>query len=82
VLVTHVSQEAEGTPPPRARARDILLLVARGLDNNEIAGRLVISPFTAKIHVRNILPKLGCHDRAGLVAIAYETGLITPGDAD
>jgi DNA-binding NarL/FixJ family response regulator len=61
------------------RERDILLLVARGLDNNEIAGRLVISPLTAKSHVRNILRKLDCHDRAGLVAIAYETGLITPG---
>ncbi|HET6871058.1 MAG TPA: response regulator transcription factor [Solirubrobacteraceae bacterium] len=62
------------------RERDILLLVARGLSNDEIAGRLVISPLTAKTHVRNILRKLDCHDRAGLVAIAYESGLITPGD--
>ena len=40
----------------------------------------MISPLTAKTHVRNILRKLDCHDRAGLVAIAYESGLITPGD--
>jgi DNA-binding NarL/FixJ family response regulator len=64
------------------RERDILLLIARGLANDEIAGRLVISPHTAKSHVRNILRKLDCHDRAGLVAIAYESGLITPGDYD
>jgi DNA-binding NarL/FixJ family response regulator len=64
------------------RERDILLLVARGLGNDEIAGRLVISPLTAKSHVRNILRKLDCHARAGLVALAYETGLVTPGESD
>ena len=64
------------------RECDILLLIARGLGNDEIAGRLVISPHTAKSHVRNILRKLDCHDRAGLVAIAYESRLITPGDHD
>jgi DNA-binding NarL/FixJ family response regulator len=75
-------------PPPAAlaeltdRERDILLLVSRGLSNDEIAGRLVISPLTAKTHVRNILRKLDCRDRAGLVALAYETGLIIPGDGD
>jgi DNA-binding CsgD family transcriptional regulator len=40
----------------------------------------VISPLTAKTHVRNILQKLDCRDRAALTALAYETGLITPGD--
>ena len=64
------------------RERDILVLIARGLSNDEIAGRLVISPLTAKSHVRNILRKLDCHDRAGLVTIAYESGLITPGETD
>ena len=62
------------------RERDILALVARGLSNAEIAGQLVISPLTAKSHVRNILRKLDCHDRAALVAIAYENGIVTPGD--
>lgn len=75
------------TPPPALaeltdREHHILLLVARGLGNAEIAGRLVISPLTAKSHVRNVLRKLDCHDRAGLVALAYETGLITPGKSD
>jgi DNA-binding NarL/FixJ family response regulator len=64
------------------REREILRLIARGLSNAEIAGRLVISPLTAKTHVSNILRKLDCHDRATLVALAYETGLITPGQGD
>jgi DNA-binding NarL/FixJ family response regulator len=64
------------------RELEILRLIAHGLNNDEIAGRLVISPLTAKSHVRNILRKLDCHDRAGLVAIAYESGLITPGEQD
>lgn len=62
------------------RERQILDLVARGLSNAAIAGQLVISPLTAKTHVRNILQKLDCRDRAALTALAYETGLITPGD--
>ena len=61
------------------RERDVLVLVARGLSNAEIAGHLVISPLTAKSHVRNILRKVDCHDRAALVALAYENGLITSG---
>jgi len=72
-------------PSPRlaeltSRERDILVLVARGRSNAEIAGQLVISPLTAKSHVRNILRKLDCHDRAGLVALAYENSLVIPGD--
>jgi DNA-binding NarL/FixJ family response regulator len=62
------------------REREILRLVAGGLSNAEIARRLVISPLTAKTHVARILAKLDCHDRAQLVTLAYETGLVTPGE--
>jgi DNA-binding NarL/FixJ family response regulator len=51
-----------------------------GLSNAQMAGRLVISPLTAKTRVSNVLRKLDCHDRAALVAPAYESGLVTPGD--
>jgi DNA-binding NarL/FixJ family response regulator len=54
-------------------------LVASGLSNDDIAERLVISPATAKTHVNRTMMKLGARDRAQLVVIAYETGLITPG---
>ncbi len=63
------------------REREITRLVAEGLTNSEIAGRLVISPLTAKTHVSNILRKLDCRDRAALVAVAYESGLVSPGGA-
>jgi DNA-binding NarL/FixJ family response regulator len=62
------------------REREILRLVAAGLSNAEIADRLVISPLTAKTHVGRVLAKLGKHDRAQLVVLAYETGFVTPGD--
>ena len=58
---------------------EILRLVATGLTDADIAQRLVISPLTAKTHVGRILAKLNCHDRAQLVTLAYESGLITPG---
>jgi DNA-binding NarL/FixJ family response regulator len=61
------------------REHEILRLVAGGLSNSEIAGRLIISPLTVKTHVSRILGKLGCRDRAQLVTLAYETGLVTPG---
>ncbi|WP_433225244.1 response regulator [Actinomadura formosensis] len=61
------------------REREVLELVAAGLSNEEIAGRLVLSPATAKTHVSRILAKLGARDRAQLVVLAYETGVIRPG---
>jgi ABC-type multidrug transport system ATPase subunit len=59
------------------REHQILLLVADGLSNQEIADSLVISPLTAKTHVSHILKKLGCRDRAQLVTLARETGAVT-----
>ncbi|MER7557954.1 response regulator transcription factor [Nocardioides sp. NPDC126508] len=61
------------------REREILVLVAGGLSNQEIADELVISPFTAKTHVNNMMTKLDAPGRAQLVIWAYESGLVTPG---
>jgi DNA-binding NarL/FixJ family response regulator len=61
-----------------AREREVMALVASGLSNDEIADRLVISPATAKTHVSRTMRKLGAHDRAQLVVLAYETGLVSP----
>ncbi|MFC5180705.1 response regulator [Actinomadura harenae] len=58
------------------REREVLVLVAKGLTNAEIAERLYIGPGTAKTHVRRLLAKLGARDRVQLVIIAYQTGLI------
>ncbi|WP_434600371.1 response regulator [Streptomyces sp. A5-4] len=63
------------------RERQVLALVARGLNNTEIAETLGLSPLTAKTHVSRIMGKLGARDRAQLVIVAYESGLVTPGGA-
>jgi DNA-binding NarL/FixJ family response regulator len=64
------------------REHEILRLVAAGLSNTDIARRLVISPLTAKTHVSRVLRKLGCRDRAQLVSLAYESGLVRPGASE
>ncbi|MFI7007383.1 response regulator [Streptomyces sp. NPDC050145] len=61
------------------RERQVLILVARGLTNTEIADTLGLSPLTAKTHVSRIMGKLSARDRAQLVIIAYESGLVAPG---
>jgi DNA-binding NarL/FixJ family response regulator len=61
-----------------AREREVMTLVGHGLDNEEIAERLVISLATAKTHVSRAMVKLGAHERARLVVFAYETGLVRP----
>ena len=61
------------------REREVMALVGEGLSNEEIAGRLFLSPLTAKTHVSRAMVKLGARDRAQLVVFAYESGLIRPG---
>jgi DNA-binding NarL/FixJ family response regulator len=64
------------------REREVMALVAAGLSNEEIAEKLVVSPFTAKTHVSRAMVKLHARDRAQLVVLAYESGLVRPGWVD
>ena len=61
------------------REREVLARVAAGMSNDEIATALFMSPLTAKTHINRMMTKLGARDRAQLVVIAYETGLVRPG---
>jgi DNA-binding NarL/FixJ family response regulator len=61
------------------REREVVALVGAGLSNEEIAGKLFVSPATAKTHVSRSMVKLGARDRAQLVVFAYEAGLVRPG---
>ncbi len=61
-----------------SREREAVVLVAQGLTNDDIAGRMVISPMTAKTHINRAMTKLHVRDRAQLVVLAYESGLVTP----
>jgi len=72
-------------PPPGLdtltdREREVLAAVGRGLSNAEIGEQLFMSHATAKTHVSRLLTKLGARDRAQLVMIAYESGLVVPGE--
>jgi DNA-binding NarL/FixJ family response regulator len=74
---------ANGTAEERlavltGREREILALVGQGLNNDEIGAKLFLSPATARTHVSHAMGKLGARDRAQLVVIAFQTGLVTP----
>ena len=90
LIAEHVSRaalvEADLGRPPRLgtlerltpREREVLALIARGLSNDQISERLVLSPATVKTHINRTLAKLGLSSRAQLVVVAYEEGLVRP----
>ncbi|MGH9070172.1 MAG: response regulator [Acidimicrobiales bacterium] len=83
--LTSRPERRHGTPAAlevlTSREREVMALVATGLSNEEIAAKLYLSPLTAKTHVSRSMTKLGARDRAQLVVIAYESGLVGPGSA-
>ncbi len=89
LIEAFVRQERAAPPVPSEddrleeltpREREVLALVGRGLSNGEIADELILSPLTAKTHVARLFSKLDARDRAQLVVLAYESGLVVPGE--
>ena len=85
-LIGRFARTAPPTGPSAAaleeltpREREVLVLIARGHSNREIAAELVLSEATVKTHVKRVLAKLGVRDRVHAVVLAYESGLVTPG---
>ncbi|AJT40345.1 response regulator transcription factor [Psychromicrobium lacuslunae] len=81
-LQAHPLREPQGFSDLTERELEVLAAVAEGLNNAEIAERLFIAPLTAKTHVSRIMTKLSARDRAQLVVLGYESGLVKPGRAE